>query len=63
MKPADRTPSAASTTAAKPCGTCARCGGTLYEYLTHFCTTSFKLSNQSGGLRLTPWGTWEWRPW
>lgn len=57
------------TTAAKPCGTCWRCGGTLYEYLTHHCQTSVRMvqnvqmSGRLGGIHLTPWGTWEWRPW
>lgn len=32
-----------STTAAVPCGTCWRCGGTLYEYLVHHCTTNVRL--------------------
>jgi DNA (cytosine-5)-methyltransferase 1 len=34
----------------------------VQEGATHFCTTSVRISNP-GGLRLTPWGTWQWRPW
>lgn len=29
-----------STTAAKPAGSCHRCGGQLYEYLIHHCPTA-----------------------
>jgi hypothetical protein len=56
--------SAATTTAAKPIGNCWRCGGTLYEFLVHHCSTSVRMvQNVQGSIRLTPWGTWEWRPW
>lgn len=30
----------AESSVARPCGTCWRCGGTLYEYLTHHCCTT-----------------------
>ena len=32
-----------SSTAAVPCGTCWRCGGTVYEYLVHHCMTNVRL--------------------
>lgn len=31
---------ASSTSAARPCGTCYRCGGSIYENLTHTCGSS-----------------------
>lgn len=52
-----------SSTAAKPIGTCHKCGGTLYEFLVHHCSTAVRFTTQQGGFRQTPWGTWEWRPW
>lgn len=35
----------AATTAAKPIGNCVRCGGSIYEYLVHHCTTSVRKLN------------------
>ena len=41
---------------------CLRCGSQVAPGSTHVCPAP-TITTVAGTYALTPWGTWEWRPW